>query len=124
MEDGDIARVQELIQDTGSAVRKNKTRCTLLHAASSHNQPDVVMFLLKCISPNVTNKYGQTPAHMAAEKGHTQVLKLLVRDSDFEADKRDNHHNTVKSLVSIYAGILDTTAGLKSDKFESVIPAL
>ncbi|XP_047485939.1 uncharacterized protein LOC125037022 [Penaeus chinensis] len=109
VESGDMARVQELIQDTGSAVRKNKTRCTLLHAAASHNQPDVVMFLLKSISPNVTSKEGQTPAHVAAEKGHTQVLKLLVRDSDFEADKRDNRHNTVKTLLGghLFKAILE-----------------
>ncbi|XP_063595367.1 uncharacterized protein LOC134772329 [Penaeus indicus] len=109
VEDGDVVRVQELIQDTGSAVRKNKTRCTLLHAAASHNQPDVVMFLLKFISPNVTNKDGQTPAHVAAEKGHTQVLSLLARDSDFEADKRDNRHNSVKALLGghLFKAILE-----------------
>ncbi|XP_042885067.1 uncharacterized protein LOC122261469 [Penaeus japonicus] len=98
VENGDLLRVQELIQDTGSAVRRDKTRCTLLHAAASHNQPDVVMFLQKLISPSVTNKDGQTPAHVAAEKGHVQVLKLLVSDSDFDPDKQDNRHNTVKSL--------------------------
>ncbi|XP_047486245.1 uncharacterized protein LOC125037225 isoform X2 [Penaeus chinensis] len=109
VEDGDMVRMQELIQDTGATVRKNKTRCTLLHAAATYNQPDMVMFLLKSISPNVTNKEGQTPAHVAAEKGHIQVLNLLVRDSDFEADKRDNRHNTVKSLLGghLFKAILE-----------------
>nr|XP_027220328.1 uncharacterized protein LOC113812617 [Penaeus vannamei] len=99
VENGDLARMQELIQDTGAAVRRSKTRCTLLHAAASHNQADVVVFLLKLISPNITNKEGQTPAHVAAEKGHTQVLKLLMSDPDFDADKRDNRQNSVKSLL-------------------------
>ncbi|ROT77462.1 caspase [Penaeus vannamei] len=76
VENGDSARVQELIQYTGAAVRRSKTSCTLLHAAASHNQADVVVFLLKLISPNITNEE-DTPAHVAAEKGHTQVLKLL-----------------------------------------------
>ncbi|XP_047485940.1 uncharacterized protein LOC125037023 [Penaeus chinensis] len=109
VEDGDMVRMQELIQDTGVTVRKNKTRCTLLHVAATYNQPDMVMFLLKSISPNVTNKEGQTPAHVAAEKGHTQVLNILVRDSDFEADKRDNRHNTVKSLLGghLFKAILE-----------------
>nr|XP_027211021.1 uncharacterized protein LOC113804364 [Penaeus vannamei] len=82
-----------------SSCEENKSRCTLLHTAASHNQADVVMFLLKLISPNITNEEGQTPAHVAAEKGHTQVLKLLMSDSDFDADKRDNCHNTVKTLL-------------------------
>ncbi|ROT77464.1 caspase [Penaeus vannamei] len=99
VEDGDVVKVQELIQDTGAAVRKNKSRCTLLHTAASHNQADVVMFLLKLISPNITNEEGQTPAHVAAEKGHTQVLKLLMSDSDFDADKRDNCHKHSKNLL-------------------------
>ncbi|XP_042857721.1 uncharacterized protein LOC122244006 [Penaeus japonicus] len=99
VENGDLVRVQELIQDTGAAVRRNKTRCTLLHAAASHNQPDVVMFLQKLISPSVTNKDGQTPAHVAAEKGHVQVLKLLMSDSDFDADKGNSRNNAIKSLL-------------------------
>ncbi|ROT75111.1 caspase [Penaeus vannamei] len=99
VENGDSARVQELIQYTGAAVRRSKTSCTLLHAAASHNQADVVVFLLKLISPNITNEEGQTPAHVAAEKGHTQVLKLLVRDPDFDADKRDDLRNSVKTLL-------------------------
>ncbi|XP_042885069.1 uncharacterized protein LOC122261470 [Penaeus japonicus] len=109
VENGDLVRVQELIQDTGAAVRRDKTRCTLLHAAASHNQPDVVMFLQKLISPSVTNKDGQTPAHVAAEKGHMQVLKLLVSDSDFDPDKQDNRHNTVKSLLGghLFKAVLD-----------------
>ncbi|XP_069998608.1 uncharacterized protein [Penaeus vannamei] len=99
VENGDLARVQELIEATGAAVRRSKTSCTLLHAAASHNQADVVMFLLQLISPNITNEEGQTPAHVAAEKGHTQVLKILVRDPDFDADKRDYLRNSVKTLL-------------------------
>ncbi|XP_071524790.1 uncharacterized protein [Panulirus ornatus] len=99
VEVGDVERVEKLVQDIGPAVTRVKTGCTLLHAAASNNQPDVVLFLLKLISPNVVNKEGQTPAHLAAMKGHTQVLRILLADQQLKHDKRDNCHRTYKDLV-------------------------
>ncbi|XP_042206440.1 uncharacterized protein LOC121855528 [Homarus americanus] len=101
VESGDLERVQELLQDTGPAIRRQNTNCTLLHTAASYCQLDIVLFLLKLISPNIVNKDGQTPAHLAAVRGHTQLLRILLSDEEMNHDKRDNCHRTYKDLLSV-----------------------
>lgn len=100
--EGDLKKVQKMIQDTGPALREDQTGFTLLHAAAANNQPDVVLFLMKLINPNITNNQGQTPAHVAAIKGHTQVLRFLLSDEELNHEKRDSFHMTYKDLVIIY----------------------
>ncbi|XP_045623236.2 uncharacterized protein [Procambarus clarkii] len=97
---GDLERVEELVQLPGPTVTNPQTGCTLLHAAAASNQPEVVLLLLKFISPNIVNKEGRTPAHLAAIKGHTQVLKILLADEEMNPNKRDNSNRTYKDLLS------------------------
>lgn len=99
--DGDLKKVQKMIRDTGPALREDQTGFTLLHAASANSQPDVVLFLLKLIDPNITNNQGQTPAHVAAIRGHTQVLRILLSDEEINHEKKDNFRMTYKDLVII-----------------------
>lgn len=99
--DGDLKKVQKMIQDTGPALREDQTDFTLLHAAAANNQPDVALFLLKLINPNITNNQGQTPAHVAAMRGHTQVLRILLSDEEMNHEKKDNFRMTYKDLVII-----------------------
>jgi len=51
-----------------------------LHHAAAHGYSDAVSYLAKkpTIDVNVRNKSGQTPAHLAAYRGHLNVLKALV----------------------------------------------
>lgn len=100
VESGDFEKVRELMQDTGPAVRRRNTHCTLLHEAVNHRQVDMVLFLLKFISPNVVNKEGFTPTHLAARKGHTQILRLLLADPEMDPNKRDTSNNTYKHWVN------------------------
>lgn len=102
VEKGDLERVEQLIKVTGLAVTRVKTGCTLLHAAAATNQPHMVQFLLQLINPNIVNKEGQTPAHLAAMKGHTQVLRILLADEDLNHDKNDYCSRTYKDWVSVY----------------------
>ncbi|KAG0726933.1 Caspase-10 [Chionoecetes opilio] len=101
LELGDFEKVRELMQDTGPSVRRRDTHCTLLHQAANHRQVDMVLFFLKFISPNVVNKEGCTPAHLAARKGHTQILRLLLADPAMDPDKRDNSSNTYKHGLTL-----------------------
>lgn len=81
VEEGDLECVEQLVHHIGPSVTTGRKGCTLLHVAAENNQPHVAMFLLQFISPNVVNYDGQTPAHLAAMKGYTQVLKILLSDS-------------------------------------------
>lgn len=100
LESGNFEKMRELLQDTGPGVRREESLCTLLHAAVEHQQVDMVLFLLKVISPNVVDKDGCTPLHLAARKGHTQVLRLLLADPEVDPDKRDSFNKTYKQRVS------------------------
>ncbi|KAG7163302.1 caspase Dronc-like 1 [Homarus americanus] len=97
--EGNLILVEDLVKLTGPAITRVQTGCTLLHAAAANNQPHVVLFLLKLVSPNIVNKEGQTPAHLAAMKGHTQVLRILLSDEELNHHKLDNWKRTYKDLA-------------------------
>lgn len=112
---GEFEKVQELMQDTGPAVRRKDTHCTLLHEAVNHRQVDMVLFFLKYISPNVVDRDGSTPAHLAARNGHTQILRLLLADSEMDSNKRDHFNNTYKKWVNF--GIISKPNSKRSNSF-------
>ncbi|KAG7167637.1 uncharacterized protein LOC121868113 [Homarus americanus] len=119
VEAGDLENVEELLHDTGPAVITAQTGCTLLHAAVANNQPHVVLFLLKLISPNIVNKEGQTPAHVAAMKGHTQVLRILLSDKELKHDKQDNCYMTYKELLA--APLFEAVLHWDANKIDELI---
>ncbi|XP_050738131.1 caspase Dronc-like isoform X2 [Eriocheir sinensis] len=87
--EGELERVEHIVRHTGPGVRSGARGCTLLHVAAENNQPHVVLFLLELISPNTVNNDGHTAAHLAAMKGHTQVLRILLSDPLLDPDKLD-----------------------------------
>lgn len=95
--DGYLRCVQQLLRKTGPSVLRGST---LLHVAAEHNQVSVALFMLQFISPNAVNAEGNTPAHLAARKGHTQVLSVLLRDPFLDVTKRDRSGYTFKQWVS------------------------
>ena len=96
VKDGDLACMRQLVQHTGPHVLRSGT---LLHVAADNNQPGVASFLMHFISPNAVNLEGYTPAHLAAMKGHTQVLSDLLRDPHLDVTKRDLSGYTYKQRV-------------------------
>jgi ankyrin repeat protein len=53
-----------------------------------NNQPEVAKWIIckQGANVNVKDKYGYTPLHFAAEKGHTAVAELLIKaGADFDA---------------------------------------
>ena len=89
VEKGELERVEQLVHHIGPCVTRGRTGCTLLHVAAENDQSHVALFFLQLISPNVVNHDGHTPAHLAAMKGHTQVLRILLSDPHTNLDKRD-----------------------------------
>ncbi|XP_068234932.1 uncharacterized protein [Palaemon carinicauda] len=100
VQEGNIKLVKELISITGPTIRNDKDSCTLLHIAASNNQYDTVFHLLNFMNPNLINKDGQTPAHMAAREGHVQVLRLLLADKDIQPNKKDSQGRTYMDLLA------------------------
>ncbi|XP_064114697.1 uncharacterized protein LOC135220961 [Macrobrachium nipponense] len=100
-EGGDLQTVRNLIHQTGPEIRKAKSRCTLLHVAAANNHIHIVKFLLKYISPNVINKNKQTPAHLAAMEGCTDILRTLLTHPRIITDMRDVWQRTYKDWDSM-----------------------
>ncbi|XP_068233930.1 uncharacterized protein [Palaemon carinicauda] len=98
-EEGDLAVVRKLLNPTLSEIRDGKKNNTLLHTAAARNQVDVIIHLLDLISPNVINRDGQTPAHVAAANGHTQILRILSFNRQFNPNKRDKKQRTFRDLL-------------------------
>ncbi|XP_066953563.1 ankyrin repeat family A protein 2-like isoform X2 [Macrobrachium rosenbergii] len=99
-EGGDLQTVRSLIHQTRPEIRKAKSRCTLLHVAAANNHMHIVKFLLKYISPNVINKNKQTPAHLAAMEGCTDILRVLLTDLRINTDMRDVWQRTYKDWLA------------------------
>lgn len=99
VEAGDMERVTQLVRETGPAVTRGTSGCTLLHVAAENNQPEVVEWLLQLLSPNLVNRAGLTPVHLAAMKGHSQVLRLLLDDPHLDHQAQDPAGNTYHHWV-------------------------
>ncbi|KAK7069368.1 hypothetical protein SK128_001541 [Halocaridina rubra] len=97
--EGNLELVCEVMSDTGPALRIDKKESTILHIAAANNQSGIVLHLLNLINPNITNKDGQTPAHIAATEGHIDVLRILTADLDFNPYKRDKAKKTYMELL-------------------------
>lgn len=60
-----------------------KVTDTVLHCAVQANSVECVKYLLYIgIDPNTLDTNGNTPLHLAAEKGYTECLKLLLAESN------------------------------------------
>ncbi|XP_064115082.1 LOW QUALITY PROTEIN: uncharacterized protein LOC135221189 [Macrobrachium nipponense] len=101
-ERGDLREVKDLLQHTGPAVRKPCSRFTLLHVAALNNQKQIVEFLLEFINPNVVGSLNRTPAHLAALRGHLEVLQVLLADQETNPDIKNNLNQTYKDLLATH----------------------
>ncbi|KAK3891684.1 hypothetical protein Pcinc_004435 [Petrolisthes cinctipes] len=109
VEAGDMDQLTQLVRVTGPTVTRGNSGCTLLHVAAVNNQPEVVEWLLQLLSPNMVNRVGLTPSHLAAMKGHTQVLRLLLNDPHLDHQAQDPAGNTYKHwlCVPLFEAVLE-----------------
>ncbi|XP_061672890.1 ankyrin repeat domain-containing protein 39 [Syngnathoides biaculeatus] len=78
--DGDLKRVQSMIQKGINANLRDSAGYTALHYASRNGHLTVSEFLLEygaCVSPRTPG--GGTPLHRAAFCGHVDIVRLLLR---------------------------------------------
>lgn len=80
---GDLARLKKALTPDLAAFRHPFTGDTVLHlavASGSAKRKQVVELLLRRNVPvDEPNKLSLTPLHVAADKGHTEVVELLVK---------------------------------------------
>lgn len=100
MDAGDMQQVVKLVQEVGPAVTRDNSGCSLLHVAAANNHIKLVEWLVKLVSPNLVNGSGLTPVHIAAMKGHTQVLHIFLDDPNLDHLSTDVDGNTYKHWVS------------------------
>ncbi|MCE5323900.1 phosphodiester glycosidase family protein [bacterium] len=97
---GDLARVQELVNDDPTLVNsQDVSGATPLHWAVDRNQRAMVDLLIALgANINAKKKNGVTPTHIAAGEGRNEILEiLLTRSADVNA--KDNYGRTPISIA-------------------------
>ena len=82
---GDLARVEQALQNGANVEATNYGGCTPLHWACWGGHLDVVQYLLTSHAANLeaTDNDGKTPLHFACEEGHLDVVQeLAARGAD------------------------------------------
>jgi ankyrin repeat protein len=81
-------------------------RCTPFQTAISNGYLDVTkVFLEKGADAKAANKYGNTPLHWAAEKGHLDVVKYLVEEKGADIKAAANNGNTPLYRAARYGNL-------------------
>jgi len=84
-----------LIHDCKSSFDPNlqtKTGDTALHLAAKFNWPQVAdIFLKNGAKLNATTRHGCTPLHYAVEKGHLEVMEILLERADIKLNTQNEN---------------------------------
>ena len=72
---------------------QDKSRSTLLHAASRGWNLSAAWLLLDCGANGRARNYRKTPLHFASRLGHYGIIRLLL-DQGVEVDVQDKYHFT------------------------------
>jgi len=81
VEDGNIERVKQLIEEGADVNVKYRRGTTVLHLASGVGRMDMVELLVsKGAKINAPDKNGWTPLHEAADKSHVDIVKFLMAE--------------------------------------------
>jgi len=81
VEDGNIERVKQLIEEGADVNVKYRRGTTVLHLASGAGRMDMVELLIsKGATINTPDEKGWTPLHEAADKSHVDIVKFLMAE--------------------------------------------
>ena len=99
-------KIAQLLYERGANVdvQGNDDKTPLIGACSDGVQPiEIVQWLLsRGANPNVRDKYGWTPQHLAASHGHAEISRLLLQ---YKADSNAQHQFAGTPLeVASYGG--------------------
>ncbi|WP_019236530.1 ankyrin repeat domain-containing protein [Wolbachia pipientis] len=103
--DNNIQIVDEITQ----VAEINPDERTSLHDAAEIGDTEGVNALVKEKDINARDRYGRTPLHYAASKGHTEILRSLL-DAGAKFDEKDNVGMTplCLAIVNDYQEIVET----------------
>ncbi|XP_030630269.1 KN motif and ankyrin repeat domain-containing protein 2 [Chanos chanos] len=97
----DIKVVQQLMQLGDVNARVGQVGQTALHLAVRHGRLPIVRLLLEQgANPNVQDRAGTTPLIIACDRGHTEIVKVLLQNADCDVNLTDKGGRSALSLAT------------------------
>ena len=101
-EAGDLAKVEELIENRVNIIWQNSDGVSVLMQAAASNQPEILNLLLRWGAYfDLQDNDGWTALMWAAERGHTEIVELLI-NAGAEVDWQDDIGKTALMLAASY----------------------
>ena len=98
---GNLSMIKMLIEHGAHVDEKDGDGSTPLHLAVGYNKHEIAAELLSKCDPNIQDKQGMTPLHIACIDGDLSMVKSLI-DHGARVDDKDYDGNTPFSLALKY----------------------
>jgi ankyrin repeat protein len=115
---GDLYGVKQVLEDNLDLMEeKTNDDQTILYIATAHNHKHIVKYLLEKKASGINNQHqGKTLLYMAAEKGYSDMVSLLINEGAITTIPSNNYESLQAIHIAAINGHLSTVKALLENK--------